>query len=596
MMSNILPPVRTTRASGWQIVGLFLLINLLVQLPGILLGTLPLPVSTEAVAFYWEGPLRLLSLDLFALVSLLALIPPRSEWGEHACAFAVGTIGVLFGYEAYEAIVATAFHRNPLFYADLPHLAGAVYLLYNTISFWQGLFGVTGGVALIYTMVQLMLPAVTHLHRLVWAPRLRWRLAGVSVIVWSLVAFAAVTGRGIERQTYQSVCLSTTEALVRNIQESWALRTRTAGRQSQAPDSTYVSYRDLSWDRPPSLYLVVMESYGTVVSNSDDTQEAYGRLMGQLSDSLGAAEWHTATAQSKAPVFGGLSWLSVASILLGTSIEHQPTYEMIRPTLRRYPHLVSLLQKQGYRTAVLQPPVRQRPGLQVENHYGFDQTFYFSDLNYRGPDYGWGIVPDQYSLSVAHEQFVERTSEPFFLLFETVGSHIPLDRAPPPLVKDAEVLNQSRALATTARHTRQAPVLTPSVGAEAPQSQTDRLLRHLGHTWKVLADYLRSRAPQNSLVLVVGDHQPYFGEGPPSTPVHVLSRDSVLVQRFHQYGFASGLRPSSRADTLRHAGLYSLLTRTITAHEQSGAGHPSSPLPPYRPEGVQRAKLLPAEK
>jgi hypothetical protein len=544
--------------------------------------------------FYWEGPLRLLSLDLFALVSLLALVPPHSAWGRRARAFAVGALGVLLGYEAYGAVVQTALHRDPLLYADSSHLVGAAHLAYNTVSLWQGLLGVVGGGAAIYALIRVIPPTVRRLHQLVWAPGPRGGLAGVNLVVWGLVAFAVVTGRGIERQTYQSVCLSTTEAMARNVQESWTLRARTARRQSRAPDSTYVSYRRLNWDRPPSLYLVVMESYGTVVSGSGAANDAYSRLMGPLSDSLEAAGWRAATARSVAPVFGGLSWLSVASILLGTPVGHQPTYEAMHPTLDRYPHLVATLERKGYATATLQPPVRQRPGLSVENLFGFDRTFYFSDLNYRGPTYGWGIVPDQYSLSVAHEEFVERTSGPFFLMFETVGSHVPLDWAPPPLVRDPEILNQSRSAATARRIQRgSAPPSLPETDAS---SQTSRLLRHLGHTWRVLANYLRTQAPRNSLVVVVGDHQPYFAEGPPTTPVHVLSRDDALVQQFLRNGFASGLRPPADPDTLSHAGLYPLLMRAITAQDPSTKESPPRSLPPRRPDGVQRAALFPPEE
>jgi hypothetical protein len=308
------------------------------------------------------------------------------------------------------------------------------------------------------------------------------------------------------------------------------------------------------------------------------------RLLSGTADSLRAAGWHAASAHSEAPVFGGLSWLSVASVLLGTPVEHQPTYQVLRPSFSRYPHLVHLLKRQGYATATLQPPVRARAGLSVRNPYRFDRTFYFADLDYEGPAYGWGIVPDQYSLSVAHEQFVEAADRPFFLLFEAVNSHAPWDRSPPPIVEDPATLNRASGPRTAAA----------SIDAAAPRSRREHLLRHLRYDWRILADYLRAQAPPNSLVVVVGDHQPYFAEGPShATPVHVLSRDEALVRRLGEHGFVPGLQPPTEADTLRHAGLYSLLVRTITAHDRAAAGRPTVPLPPYRPTGVERAALLP---
>ncbi|MFB6249033.1 MAG: hypothetical protein ABEL97_10735, partial [Salinibacter sp.] len=161
---------QASTGAGWQIIGIFLALNLLLRLPKLLLGELPLPLSDGAGMFYWEGPLRLLSLDLFALVSLLALVPPHSAWGRRARAFAVGALGVLLGYEAYGAVVQTALHRDPLLYADSSHLVGAAHLAYNAVSLWQGLLGVVGGGAAIYALIRVIPPTVRRLHQLVWAP------------------------------------------------------------------------------------------------------------------------------------------------------------------------------------------------------------------------------------------------------------------------------------------------------------------------------------------------------------------------------------------------------------------------------------------
>lgn len=563
---------------GW-LLGVFLGLTLLLRAPDLILGTMPRSLSVEALAYYWEGPFRLLSLDLFALVSLLALAP--AAWARPVRAGAVGSVGVLLAYETYEAVVQAALHRAPLFFADVSHVVGALHLLYNAASPGQLVGGVVGIGAALGLLGWGLPPLFDRLHRALRHPRVRRVLLGLNVVVWGGVAFAVVTDRGIERQTYQAICLSTTECLVHNVQTSRALRNRIADRQAQPPDSTYVRYHALDWAAPPSVYLVVLESYGMALFGPGADGATARRLLSPTADSLRAAGWHAASAQSVAPVFGGLSWLSVASMLLGTPVEHQPTYQVLRPSLPHYPHLVRLLERQGYATATLQPPVRPRPGLSVRNPYQFDRTFYLADLDYNGPDYGWGIVPDQYSLSVAHEAFVEPTEGPFFLLFEAVTSHAPWDRPPPPLVADPKTLNRAS--------------VQQAVGAKAGDAAPrEDLLRHLRYDWRVLADYLRTQAPPNSLVVVVGDHQPYFAEGPSfATPVHVLSRDEALVRRFGTHGFVPGLQPPTEADTLRHAGLYSLLVRTVTAHDRAAAGRPTAPLPPYRPTGVERAALLP---
>lgn len=589
MTDNAPPTAPWTRwAPQWALlIGVGVGVHLLLRAPKLLLGTLPSTLTYETLLYYWEGPLRLFSLDLFALASLLALVPLSTAVGRHARHFAVGSLFVLLAYETYEALIVFFLHRDPVAYADISHVVGALHLSLNAVSpalYGTGLLGVIGAVSLLART----LPSIVEwLHHTLHEPGIRRTLVVLNFVVWPLVGFAAITDRGIKRQTYRAICLSTTECAMHNARVSARLAERTTTRTEATVDSTYAKYWSLEWTDPPSLYVVMIESYGHSLTTSDDTRDRYDRLMGRVGDSLRTAGWHAATARSRAPVFGGLSWLSAASVLLGRSIDYHPTFEQLRPRLSNYPHLVGLLHQQGYTTATLQPPVRDRPGLSVGNPYAFDRTLYFQDLDYGGPTYGWGIVPDQYSLSVAHRRVVETTQRPFFLFFEAVTSHGPWDRPPPPLVDNAESLNN-------------VPKRTSSQQA-SPQfrpdtlSQNERLFRHIRYDWQVLAQYLKTKAPPHSLVVIVGDHQPYSADTSSyATPLHVLSQDQQLVRRFDTYGLAPGLRPSPAAAPLHHAGLYSMLVRTLTAHNRDKTGSSGGSLPPYRPQGVVRSAPRPS--
>ncbi len=595
-MNNDGPPTapRPNQVPQWLLlVGAGVGGHVLLRAPGLLLGTLPSAPTAETLWYYWEGPLRLFSLDLFALASLLALIPVSAAAGRYTRHFAVGSLFVLLAYETYDALITFFLHRSPIAYADVSHVVGALHLSWNAVSpvlYGAGLLGIVGTVDL---LARTLPPTVEHLHRVLREPAVRRKLFALNLLVWPLVGFAAGTDRGIERQTYQAVCLSTTECIVHNVRASVRLQERTVPRTTAMVDSSYVEYESLEWTDPPSIYVVMIESYGRTLATSTDTRAPYDHLMGNLGDSLRAAGWHAATAQSRAPVFGGLSWLSAATVLLGRPVDYQPVFERLRRRLSRYPHLVGLLRRQGYTTATLQPPVRDRAGLSVRNPYAFDYTLYFEDLDYRGPTHGWGIVPDQYSLSVAHREVVESARRPFFLFFETVTSHAPWDRPPPPLVDDAAALNRSPPPASAQRAPSRTGPAPPSPD-ESALSKNERLFRHVRYDWQVLTRYLRTKAPANSLVVVLGDHQPYVAESSSlATPLHVLSRDERLVRRFDEYGLVPGLRPSPSADTLHHAGLYSMLVRTLTAHDRARGGSSTAPLPAYQPQGVTRSALLP---
>jgi hypothetical protein len=571
--------------------GLFLGLSLLLRLPDLVGGTAP-----AELAPYLSHPPRiyyLFSLDLFALLSLLAIVPYRGN-RSRVRAFVAGSILFLLVYRTYDAGVLAILHRSPMFYADATHLVGALYLVLNASLSWGHVAGLVAGAGLLVGLGGGLPFVLRRLHRWLSTPRGRRAVLVANAVVWPIILFTVVAERAtyLNRTTYRSACLSTTECLVRNVKASVTLWKEVARQANTAADSTYAEYFELEWEQTPSLYLVMLESYGRGLTGPE-SPVAYNRFMGRMADSLGAAGWHTASAQSEAPVFGGLSWLSAATLLMGTPVEHQPVFDVIRPTLSRYPHLVRLLQRQGYETATLQPPVRARPGLAVENPYGFDRTFYLEDLDYQGPRFGWGIVPDQYSLAVAHERFVAQASSPFFLFFETVTSHAPWTAPPPPRTADPMALGRGAATSGAASRQGERARVASTPWADT-LSQTTRLFRHVQYDWRVLTDYLRTQAPPNSLVVVVGDHQPFFADGESkATPVHVLSRDEGFLRRVESYGFVSGLQPPDSA-SFHHAGLYSLLVRVLTVHDRAASAEAASvPVPPYRPHGVARSALLP---
>lgn len=565
---------------------LFLALNGLLRVPDLLVERFPLEIG-----FYLSDPSRLyyfFSLDLFCLFSLLVFFP-RQRGRRWIYYVLTGAVLFLLAYRTYDALVVSSLHRDPIVYADYSHTLGAIYLLLNaSISAWM-IVGVAGALALVAVLGWYLPGLFRTAHRHVWGLPLRRGVLATHLIIWPLVGFAALQERGIERQTYQEVCLLTMECVAYNIRASVALSREMGHTRSQSADSTYVGYRQLNWSDPPSIYLVMLESYGTVLAEDPHIDEAYDRLMGWATRALRGSGWETASTKSVAPVFGGLSWLSAATVLTGTPVSHQPTYDVMRRTLSRYPHLVWLLERQGYETGLLQPPVRARPGLRVRNPYAFDRTIHFDDLDYRGPAYGWGIVPDQYSLSVAHKTFVQTASRPFFLLFETVTSHGRWKRQPPPLVADPESLNETRAERAPARLASAGPV--DFIETEE-LTRPERYFRYIRYEWRVLVDYLRKKAPKNSLVIVFGDHQPFFAESESfATPVHVLSQDEGLVRRFTERGFAPGLRFSDRDAELKHAGLYSLLVRVLTAHHGDRGTARQQRVPSYHPEGVGRSAL-----
>jgi hypothetical protein len=573
-------------------------VNLLPFVPPLLT---PLPAS----------PYFPLSVDALVLVTGV-VYTADTAWERPARLLATAGLLFLVAYQAYDAVVYTSFQRSGLFYEDVQYVVDLAYFALD-----QGVGPLIGGV----------LAGLAAAGLVVWATRrclralartgreggCRLVLALLHLLAWPVVgAVAPAFDWGTENLTYQTSNERTrvrtvTAKVTANAEASLRLHALldSLGRAPRA-SHPYARYDSLRLERRPSVYLYMIESYGEVLARHPDLRGPYRHLLDRFGRSLEAGDWHVATALSDAPVRGGRSWLAIASVLLGTRVDHQLLYERVQARARAdtataLPHMVRFFERQGYRTATLQPYTLERPGLPVIDTYGFDRSFYRDDLGYRGPPYGWGVVPmpDQYSLGVAHEQLVSaggapEADRPFFLFFETVFSHALWNYPLPPVLDDWRRFDdfETREAARSARRA-EGPALLPDSLTARPkheQPRPARFLRHIAYEVAVLRHYLRTKVPPNSLLVVMGDHQPsLLGADTFGVPVHVLSRDSSLVAPFRREGFTPGLRAGDDGPRLNHEGLYSLLVRSLTA---AGTPADTAGLPSLRPDGAPRSFLM----
>jgi hypothetical protein len=76
-------------------------------------------------------------------------------------------------------------------------------------------------------------------------------------------------------------------------------------------------------------------------------------------------------------------------------------------------------------------------------------------------------------------------------------------------------------------------------------------VRMFDYTYRWLGGWLQRPEPRESVILLVGDHQPaasVSGEGASwEVPVHIVTRDPELLARFVALGFTPGLTPQRPA-------------------------------------------------
>jgi hypothetical protein len=134
---------------------------------------------------------------------------------------------------------------------------------------------------------------------------------------------------------------------------------------------------------------------------------------------------------SESPTWGGGSWLSYTSTILGMRIDNHPQYLELRNRyqLGKYPSLGKSLQDQGYHfvwVSSLDENLSDLAWAKYTRFLGVDELIRNQQMEYIGPRYGWGPAPpDQWVLHWAHDRLQAATDKPLLFFTITQNSHYP---------------------------------------------------------------------------------------------------------------------------------------------------------------------------
>lgn len=321
----------------------------------------------------------------------------------------------------------------------------------------------------------------------------------------------------------------------------------------------------------PDVEVHIVESYGRMM-DSEELREGWVQALVGLEARLGQAGWTTMSAFSTSPVSGGRSWIADASLLLGLQLQHQSEYERVIEQVEGLPHMPGWFAERGYSTVVMRPKDRVRPGVGLRNDFGWQHTVFFEDLDYSGAAWGWGVVPDQYSLGWLREELWSQLPGPRLLFFHMVGSHAPWNDVPPVLEQwrdfddgsaeapEDEELSLKRV---SRRYKREKRTRAGAIGKLALRGEDFRaaVLTDL----EVLTRDLEMPRQRPAVVLILGDHQPPLLSRSQDfdVVVHVLATDPSLIEGFAEQGFQPGLVPSGEP-VVPLEGLYPLLVTSLS--------------------------------
>lgn len=296
------------------------------------------------------------------------------------------------------------------------------------------------------------------------------------------------------------------------------------------------------------VLVFIVESYGaTVLENGRHAARMHAEYAA-FDAELGARGYGIAASVLASPAYGGGSWFAHAALDTGVRVTDQFEYEALceaKPLT-----IADFFEKAGYRTVLAQPATERALG--ERDYLDFERKYLANDFAYRGPALGWGKMPDQFVIDFTHRHELVARDRPRFIEYALVTSHAPWFAVPTPL-DDWTRVGDGAAFASV-------PTRWYSRDWASIDQASDAYLDTIIYDFDVLRRYLASELHNDTLVIIVGDHQPPGAAAQASAdygvPIHVLSRKTALIAPFLARGYTAGMSPVLSA---RHPGLESFL-------------------------------------
>ena len=343
-------------------------------------------------------------------------------------------------------------------------------------------------------------------------------------------------------------------------QVHWVERTR----QERAEFGAMLQRRDDAGTRQAMTGLAeidvvvgFIESYGVSAVFDERYAPVVLPQLESLEERAGAAGLSLVSGTVNAPVFGGQSWLAHATFLTGLWIDSQLRYELLQQT--RQDTLVDDFAASGHHTAALMPAITMP--WPEGRWYGFDTLLEAADFPYAGPPFNWVTMPDQYTWSHFQETVRAAAPRPLFAQLALISSHAPWVPIVPVIedwssIGDGEIFNQWEGKGET-----------PASLWRDHDRVREHFARSVAYSLEVSSSYVAEFPDRNTLLILIGDHQParmITGPDPSAgVPVHVISADPARLEIFRKRGFVDGGVPPDEFTDHSMADIRSWLQETF---------------------------------
>lgn len=407
----------------------------------------------------------------------------------------------------------------------------------DTIGKSEAMAMAFGGIVVLLILAALLFWSLGYLGRLSSGWRKSYIVASCVVLVMASVATLSPAMRGYLLPGKWVVA----NELVGRVQYTqWAIQDQAEFTEQLQDDEFLVSQPSFAALDGRDVIILFVESYGRTFVDSSQFNELAAKRLQAVQGEIESAGLHAKSAWVDSPIRGGRSWLAHASVASGLRLTSQARFDRLISSDRK--PLAGLFKQAGWNTSVVLPVVKTD---WVEGAwYQVDHFIDHQALDYKGEDFGFVTMPDQYTLSAFESEVRGKEDAPLMAHIGLLDSHAPW--GPLPQHQSWDDITDGSLFDGTQRYGDRHSWARPEPVRKAYGVALDQNL-------KLVGEYL-VRYADDALVIVLGDHQPasvIAGWAPNAhVPMHIFSADPTLLERLPDDIFTDGMMPFAESDAL----------------------------------------------
>jgi hypothetical protein len=293
--------------------------------------------------------------------------------------------------------------------------------------------------------------------------------------------------------------------------------------------------------RGKNVIFAFVESYGRCAVQDPIIAPGVDAMLAGETAKLQRAGFSSRSAFLTSATYGGSSWLGHSTFLTGLWVNNQSRYRTVTHSSRMA--LTAAFERTGaWRTVGIVPGTQKAwPEGKWE---GLDHIYDAHHLGYRGPNFSWSTMPDQYTLSAFQRLENGRPHDkPLMSEIVLTSSHAPWAPIPTTIpwdkVGDGTVY---QPIEKAGKNPRQVWKHTSQVRAEYGRS--------IQYTVSNLVDFVVKYGDDNTVLVFLGDHQPAAivsgNNASRDVPVSIVAHDPNVMNRISGWGWQDGLHPDPK--------------------------------------------------